>query len=72
MRHDYDLPPDWPGMTDAEKCRWYTQERARRQVIRQKEAGAMPYLDFLESDVFDRIQRRMQARAGTRDLSEHR
>jgi hypothetical protein len=59
-------------MTDAEKCRWYTQERARRQVIRQKEAGAMVSLDFLEREVFDRLQRRQEARAGTVDMAEYR
>jgi phage pi2 protein 07 len=35
MRHDYDLPPDWDSMTDAEKSRWMTQERCRRQAVRQ-------------------------------------
>jgi len=71
MRHDYNLPREWPDMTDAEKCRWYTQERARRQVIRQKEAGAMVSLDFLEREVFDRMQRRQEARAGTVDVSNY-
>lgn len=71
MRHDYNLPREWPDMTDAEKCRWYTQERARRQVIRQKEAGAMVSLDFLEREVFDRLQRRSEARANTVDLSNY-
>jgi len=37
-RHDYDLPPDWDAMTDAEKSRWMTQERARRQSRRQATA----------------------------------
>jgi len=71
MRHDYNLPREWPDMTDAEKCRWYTQERARRQVIRQKEAGAMVSLDYLEREVFDRLQRRSEARANTVDLSNY-
>lgn len=71
MRHDYNLPREWPDMTDAEKCRWYTQERARRQVIRQKEAAAMVSLDFLEREVFDRLQRRSEARANTVDLSNY-
>jgi len=71
MRHDYNHPSNWPDMTDAEKCRWYTQERARRQVIRQKEAGAMVSLDFLEREVFDRLQRRSEARASTVDLSNY-
>jgi len=37
-RHDYDLPPDWSAKTDAEKSRWLTQERARRQSRRQATA----------------------------------
>jgi len=36
MRHDYNLPREWPDMTDSEKCRWYTQERCRRQAERQR------------------------------------
>lgn len=34
-RHDYNFPADWEEMSDAEKCRWYTQERCRRQAMRQ-------------------------------------
>ena len=34
-RHDYDLPSNWDEMTDEEKSRWYTQERCRRQAMRQ-------------------------------------
>jgi hypothetical protein len=33
--HDYEHPPDWEEMTDEEKSRWYTQERCRRQAMRQ-------------------------------------
>ena len=33
--HDYDHPPDWEEMTDEAKSRWYTQERCRRQAMRQ-------------------------------------
>ena len=40
MRHDYDLPPDWASMTDAEKSRWMTQERCRRQAKQQATATA--------------------------------
>jgi len=36
MRHDYDFPPDWAARTDAEKSRWLTQERCRRQAERQR------------------------------------
>jgi len=35
VRHDYDLPSNWDEMTDEEKSRWYTQERCRRQAMRQ-------------------------------------
>lgn len=35
MRHDYDLPPDWPAMTDQERSNWLTQERCRRQAMSQ-------------------------------------
>ena len=34
-RHDYELPSDWEEMSDEEKSRWYTQERCRRQAMRQ-------------------------------------
>ena len=34
-RHDYQLPSDWEEMSDEEKSRWYTQERCRRQAMRQ-------------------------------------
>jgi len=33
--HDYNHPPDWEEMTDEEKSCWYTQERCRRQAMRQ-------------------------------------
>jgi len=35
MRHDYKLPQEWDSMTDEEKSRWMTQDRCRRQAIRQ-------------------------------------
>jgi len=72
MRHDYDLPSDWHTYTPEEKCRWYTLERNRRQALRQKEAGAMPYLEMLESKVFDRMTRKAEARSGTVDVSDYR
>ena len=34
-KHDYDFPSDWDKITDEEKSRWYTQERCRRQAMRQ-------------------------------------
>jgi len=35
MRHDYNLPATWDGMTDAERCAWYTEERVYRQALQQ-------------------------------------
>jgi hypothetical protein len=32
---DYDLPPDWNALSDEEKSDWFTQERCRRQAMRQ-------------------------------------
>ena len=72
MRHDYDLPADWHAMTDAEKCRWYTLERARRQVLRQADAGGMPYLEYLQREVLPRMERRAEARPGSVDVSRYR
>jgi len=36
MRHDYDLPREWPDMSDEERDTWLTQERCRRQAERQR------------------------------------
>jgi len=38
MRHDYNLPADWHDRTDAEKSKWLTQERCRRQAMSQRTA----------------------------------
>jgi len=35
MRHDYDLPDEWPEMTSEEKHLWMVGERARRQALAQ-------------------------------------
>jgi len=34
-RHDYQLPPDWESLSDAQKSKWMTQERAKRQHMNQ-------------------------------------
>jgi hypothetical protein len=34
-KHDYNLPAEWEEMSDDAKSRWYTQERCRRQAMRQ-------------------------------------
>lgn len=33
---DYDFPPEWESFTDEEKSDWFTEERCRRQAMRQK------------------------------------
>lgn len=60
MRHDYDLPPDWDALSDAEKSKWMTQERCRRQSKRQ----ALPTTGVL-ADQAERYERRLAARNET-------
>jgi len=36
---DYNFPETWGLFTDEQKCRWYEEERAWRQVQRQYDAG---------------------------------
>lgn len=67
MRHDYDLPPDWPGMTAAERNEWLTAERARRQARRQDTSTAR----ILEK-AQDRFDRRADALPGTVHLGNAR
>lgn len=57
MRHDYDLPAEWPAMTDAERDRWFHQERARRQAARQETAFAAR-----QAQAKQRVHRRLAAR----------
>lgn len=33
---DYRFPPEWESFTDQEKSDWFTEERCRRQAMRQK------------------------------------
>ena len=56
MRHDYDLPPDWDALTDAEKSKWMTQERCRRQAKQQ----ATPSMKELAAKQ-ERFDRRLAA-----------
>ncbi len=37
---DYEFPPGWGLMSDAEKCEWYKQERAFRQACQQRTVWA--------------------------------
>lgn len=56
MRHDYDLPPDWAGMTSDEKNQWLTQERCRRQAMQQATA-----LEEHKEKRRERLERRLEA-----------
>ena len=67
MRHDYDLPPEWPAMNDAERSAWLTQERCRRQAKRQSTATAK-HLD----DAAARDRRRAKARSDWTDVEDER
>lgn len=57
MRHDYNLPFKWDSMTDIEKSRWYTQERCRRQALKQ--ANKIYGRDTGERD---KLKRKLKAR----------
>jgi hypothetical protein len=63
MRHDYDLPQDWPAMTPEERHEWMVRERCRRQAIRQETV----YADFLEA-MRERHHHRLEARPDTWDV----
>ena len=67
MRHDYDFPAEWASMTDVERSRWMTQDRARRQTLRQHTATAAR----MRHDE-QRLARRASARADTVSITEHR
>jgi hypothetical protein len=66
VRHDYILPPEWDDMTDEERSRWMTQERCRRQAMRQDTA----YGRYLRNR-HERMRRRFKAN-GYEDLAEKR
>jgi len=69
MTTDYDLP-SWfwdEDTTDADRSRWMTQDRCRRQARRQ----TMPSLEAMQRSV-DRLERRIEARADTVDVEEYR
>ena len=57
MRHDYDLPADWPSMSPEERDQWFHEERARRQAMSQK----TPYRVHMENHI-ERLVRRELAR----------
>jgi len=66
-RHDYDLPPDWAGMSDQEKYEWLLQERARRQALAQETPHARQAREDRR-----RYEQRAQARSGVVDLEDTR
>jgi len=67
MRHDYRLPADWPDMSPSERSAWMTQDRARRQAMRQDTATGRR----LRED-FERVERRLEARSETIDVEDFR
>lgn len=69
MASDYDLPA-WffdPDVTDEQRSRWLTQERCRRQAMRQQ----TPTKRRLEKQR-DRLERRAEANPASVDVSEYR
>lgn len=73
--HDYETTtgytfPRWfwdPDVTDQERSDWMTQDRCRRQALRQD----TPWSRHMEK-LRDREQRRLEARADTVDVTEYR
>ncbi len=63
MRHDYDLPPEWNAMSDEEKSQWMTQERCRRQALRQQTPTSRRAVHKME-----RLQRVLDARNETTEV----
>jgi len=69
MRHDYQLPT-WfwdDDTTDEERHVWMTQDRCRRQAMRQDTPWARAVRKQL-----DRQQRRVEARSETVDVGDYR
>lgn len=63
MRHDYDLPAEWHSMSADEKCQWMTQERCRRQALRQQTATS-----YRATHDMERLQRVLDARSETTEV----
>ena len=64
---DYQLPPEWPSMSDVERSEWMTAERCRRQALRQSTAMARRLQKAQE-----RYDRRADASAETVNLDDYR
>jgi len=70
MRVPFQPYPSWwndPDTTDADRVQWSTQERARRQAMRQQTA----YRRRVERQR-ERRKRRQEARADTVSVAEYR
>ncbi|PSP32979.1 hypothetical protein BRC64_04775 [Halobacteriales archaeon QH_10_67_22] len=67
MRHDYDLPPEWPAMSESERNEWFTAERTRRQARRQDTPTAR-----ILGRAQERLDRRADALPGTIHLGNAR
>jgi hypothetical protein len=70
--HDYDHPPDWEEMTDEEKSRWYTQERCRRQAMRQDTPAGRALKRQAQRAEQSRAQQTVQTPPDTERSSEDR
>lgn len=61
VRHDYDLPVDYEKrIEEGTMSEWYTQERARRQALRQETNFERKF-----TSVRDRIERLLAAASET-------
>jgi hypothetical protein len=61
VRHDYDLPVDYEKrIEEGTMSEWYTQERARRQALRQETNFEREF-----TSVRDRIERLLAAASET-------
>lgn len=70
---DYDFP-QWfwdDDVTNEERSRWMTQDRCRRQVKRQAEAGGMK-ITMERMKGLEREQRKVEADSGYVDVEEYR
>ena len=60
-RHDYDLPADYEKrIAEGTMSDWYTQERAKRQALKQDTNFEREYLGLR-----DRVERLVEAAAET-------
>ena len=69
MSTDYNLP-SWfwdKDVTDEDRHIWFTQERCRRQALRQQ----LPTFKMLQ-EVLKREQRKAEARSDTVNLENYR